>query len=87
MIKCCFAGHGLAPHSLMQEIMLAVEDIIRESNVIEFYSGGMGDFDKLCEQAVRETKKRYTEKEIRLSLVLPSYQYAHENEYLEHMQS
>lgn len=87
MIRCCFAGHRFASHSLLQEITLAVEDIVRDSEDIEFYSDGMGQFDKLCVQAVREIKKRYPEKEICLFLVLPSYQYAPGNDELRYMRN
>lgn len=82
MIRCCFAGHRVAPCSLLEEIILAIENLVRESEAVEFYSGGMGDFDKLCEQAVREIKKRYQEKQIRLNLVLPSYRYVPQKEHL-----
>lgn len=85
MIRCCFAGHRMAPHSLLEEITHAIEDLVRESDAVEFFSGGMGDFDKLCEQAVRDTKKRFPEKNIRLSLVLPSYRYAPQKEHLTYM--
>lgn len=85
MIRCCFAGHRFAPHSLLPEVLLAVGEIVRESDSVEFYSGGMGDFDKLCEQAVREIKKGFPEKEILLSLVLPSCQYVPENRYLTYL--
>lgn len=85
MVRCCFAGHRFASQSLLQEITFAVEDIVRDFENIEFYSGGMGQFDKLCEQAVREIKKRYPEKEICLFLVLPSYQYAPRNDDLQFM--
>ncbi len=77
MIRCCFAGHRSAPGSLFKEVVSVIENIVLESDIIEFYSGGMGDFDNLCEQAVRETKKRFPEKGIRLNLVLPSYSYAY----------
>ena len=85
MIKCCFAGHRIAPQRLLKDVLLAVEKLVLSCDRIEFCSGGMGDFDRLCEQAVREIKKKYAEKEIRLSLVLPSYQYAPKNEEKEYM--
>lgn len=85
MTKCCFAGHRCAPQRLLKEIISAIEDLIQSSDQLEFYSGGMGDFDKMCEQAVREMKKKYPEKEIYLYLVLPSYQYAPKNEERQYM--
>ncbi len=87
MIRCCFARHRFASHSLLPEIMLAVEDIVRNSESVEFLSGGMGQYDKLCEQAVREIKKKYPEKEISLCLVLPSYRYAPGNDELRYMRN
>ena len=85
MIGCCFAGHRVAPCSLLEEIILAIENLVRESEAVEFYSGGMGDFDKLCEQAVRDAKKKFPQKDIRLSLVLPSYRYAPQIEHMTYM--
>ena len=36
-----------------------------------FFSGGMGDFDIMCEAAVRRLKKKNSDLNIRLNLVLP----------------
>lgn len=85
LIKCCFAGHRCVPQCLLKEVMIIVEDLIQSSDQLVFYSGGMGDFDKMCEQAVRDMKKKYPEKEICLYLVLPSYQYAPKNEERQYM--
>lgn len=62
MIRCCFAGHRTASQRLLKDALLAVEKLVMSSDRIEFYSDGMGDFDKLCGQAVREMKKKYPEK-------------------------
>ncbi len=80
MLRCCFAGHRTAPQELLKDILIAVEKLVLLSERIEFYSGGMGEFDKLCERAVREIKRKYAEKEICLYLILPSYQYVYKNE-------
>lgn len=44
-------------------------DLIENHEVDTFYSGGMGDFDGMCESVVRELKKEYTK--IKLYLILP----------------
>lgn len=75
MITCCFAGHRNASYRLMTDIISVIKNLLDISDSIQFYSGGMGDFDKMCEQSVREIKKIYPEKNIRLCWVLPSYQY------------
>lgn len=75
MLKCCFAGHRVVLESVITEVRHAVEKVVLSSDSVEFYSGSMGEFDSLCEQAVREMQKKYKEKTIRLYRVLPSYQY------------
>lgn len=82
MVTCCFAGHRQIPHCLFKEIITAIEKLVLATDEIEFLSGSMGDFDKLCEKAVREIKKEYPKKNIRLYRVLPSCQYIpHQEEY------
>lgn len=66
MVTCCFAGHRQTPHCLFKEIIIAVEKLVLATDEIEFLSGGMGDFDKLCEKAVQEIKKECPKKSIRL---------------------
>lgn len=53
MVTCCFAGHRLAPYFLLREIIAAVETLVLATDEIAFLSGSMGDFDSLCEAAVR----------------------------------
>lgn len=82
MVTCCFAGHRQASHTLFKEIITAVESLVMDTDEIEFLSGSMGDFDKLCETAVRDVKKEYPDKIIRLYRVIPSCQYIpHKEEY------
>ncbi|WP_455683964.1 DUF1273 domain-containing protein [Thomasclavelia sp.] len=82
MVTCCFAGHRQTPHCLFKEIITAVEKLVLATDEIEFLSGSMGDFDKLCEKAVREIKKEYPKKNIHLCRVLPGCQYIpHKEEY------
>ena len=75
MVICSFVGHKLARSDLMKEVITEVEKIVLASDESVFYSGSMGDFDKICEQAVRETKKKYPDRKICLCKVLPSYGY------------
>lgn len=55
-MACTFAGQRLAPLYLKHKITIALDDLVSRYDHIIFLSGGMGDFDTLCEQAVRETK-------------------------------
>lgn len=87
MVTCCFAGHREVPSYLWEEVIAAVEKLIETSDCINFYSGCMGDFDKLCEQVVREVKKRHPEKSIRLCWVLPSYHYVPNQSYKRYLDS
>lgn len=53
---CCFIGHRDA--SGMEGLIHPVIARLIEEGVTAFYSGGMGGFDKMCEQAVREQGAR-----------------------------
>lgn len=72
VLNCTFAGHRevLEPsiHNLLVD---ALEKIVRESNEITFYTGGMGEFDVMCVAAVRQLKRHFHEKKICLYLVCP----------------
>lgn len=87
MVTCCFAGHRQTPHCHFKEIITAVEKLVLATDEIEFLSGGMGDFDKLCEKAVREIKKEYPKKSIRLYRVLPSSKYIPNKEEYQYQRS
>ena len=65
---CSFCGHRDADSSLRTEIKEAIIDIIENGNITTFYSGGMGNFDKLCESVVRELKQVYP---LKLYLIAP----------------
>ena len=72
MTVCTFAGHReVFLSSVKQEIDKALSDIVQTEDEYVFYSGGMGDFDIMCEAAVWRVKKKYPHLNIRLNLVLP----------------
>ena len=72
MISCTFAGHrevyGCNVESLVE---LAIERILKKDNSFIFYSGDMGEFDKMFSAAVRTAKRRHPELDIKLIVVLP----------------
>jgi len=83
---CTFAGHReVFSSSIEVDIDHALSEIIQTDNDFIFYSGGMGDFDKKCESAVRRMKSKYPEQKIRLVLVLPylTHEINRDKEYFE----
>ena len=62
-----------------------LEEIIQTDDDFIFYSGGMGEFDKKCESAVRRIKRTHPERSIRLVLVLPylTHEINRDKEYFE----
>lgn len=66
---CCFCGHRDCDGSMREQIKETITDLIKNQGITTFYSGGMGNFDKICENVVRELKREY--KDIRLCLVAP----------------
>ena len=65
---CSFCGHRDADSSLRTQIKETITDIIENEGITTFYSGGMGNFDSLCESVVRELKKTYP---LKLYLIAP----------------
>lgn len=66
---CCFSGHRLVLDGNVKErVKKKVEELVCEG-FTEFYSGGMGEFDGICENAVRRIKQK--DKKIKLRLILP----------------
>ena len=62
-MKCCFCGHGRyweVPNSIVALLLETIEYLINYRNVDTFISGGMGEFDRLCESAIGELKKSYS---------------------------
>lgn len=66
---CSFCGHRDCDSLVRGQIKEAITDLIKNQCITTFYSGGMGNFDKLCESVVRELKQKY--KNLRLCLVAP----------------
>lgn len=72
MTVCTFAGHReVFLSSVNQDIDNSLSELVQSEDDYMFYSGGMGDFDFMCEAAVRRLKKRCPHLNIRLNLVLP----------------
>lgn len=72
MISCTFAGHReVYGRNVESSIELAIESILKKDNSFVFYSGDMGEFDKMCSVAVRTAKRRHPELDIKLMVVLP----------------
>lgn len=70
--KCCtFAGHSNAPDSVKPELLKTISDLIEKENVTTFYVGSHGNFDGMSAGAVREIKRQYRDKNIKLVLVVP----------------
>ena len=56
MLKCGFIGHRDSCN-IEEKIFIEIEKLIENEN-IEFYSGGMGNFDKMCERIVKGLNKK-----------------------------
>ena len=83
---CTFAGHReVFSSSIEADIDCALEEIIQTDDDFIFYSGGMGEFDKKCESAVRRIKRSHPERSIRLVRVLPylTHEINRDKEYFE----
>lgn len=59
MQSCFFIGHRNAGEQLLPQIAAAVERLIVESQVTQFYVGGYGRFDSMAGKAVIQMKERY----------------------------
>lgn len=68
MSSCFFIGHRDAPGSLLPLVKAAVENLILQEGVNDFYVGSRGNFDRLAATAVRELGEIYPH--IRLYRVL-----------------
>lgn len=67
---CAFVGHRDCDTALRDRTKAEIKDIIENSGISTFYSGGMGDFDSMCEDAVLTLKRTY---KIKLCLVVPYF--------------
>ncbi len=66
---CTFCGHRYCNENLCERVKAEIENLIINGGVTVFYSGGMGEFDKMCESVVRTLKHQY--KQIKLYLIVP----------------
>lgn len=81
MICCTFAGHRDVLHKGAREaVEAAVHELLKKDDEFCFYTGGMGEFDALCEGIVRKLRKEQPEKNIRLILVEPYMKQSINNE-------
>lgn len=72
MISCTFAGHReVYGRNIESSIEIIIEGILKRDNSFVFYSGDMGEFDRMCSAAVRTAKRRHPELDIKLMVVLP----------------
>ena len=69
MPSCFFIGHREASALILPYIKRAIEELIRQEKVRDFYVGGYGNFDRLSGEAVLQLKKQFPA--IRLYRVLP----------------
>lgn len=70
-MRCMFCGHGhdwAIPYRISEEINSQVDRLIA-LGVREFWSGGMGAFDLICERAIRQKKEG--DPSLKLFLVIP----------------
>ena len=72
MTVCTFAGHReVYQANIADRLDEALAKIIETDDNIRFLVGGMGDFDGMCSSAVRRAKKKFSDKQISLELILP----------------
>ena len=50
----------VANDELEEKIYTVLSDLIKNKKYTSFYSGGMGEFDEICERTVRMLKKEYS---------------------------
>lgn len=81
MLCCTFAGHRDVIHKGVEEaVEAALCDLLEKDTDFCFYTGGMGQFDALCERKVRKLREERPEKQIRLILVEPYMKQSINNE-------
>ena len=57
---CTFCGHKLvADNDTEDRVYSALSTLIKTENYNAFYSGGMGEFDEICENAIRKLKREH----------------------------
>lgn len=69
MKSCFFNGHRETSEEVFPSIRAAIECLIKQQQVYDYYVGMYGNFDRLAREALSQLKKQYPN--IRLYLVLP----------------
>lgn len=72
--SACFCGHrdvSIHDTEMESKIHNTLLDLYQNHNIVNFLSGGMGNFDTICENEVLILKKTYPE--IKLFLVIPYF--------------
>ncbi len=59
MISCAFLGHRDCSENLEKYIFDAIEGLIKENGVLNFYVGNHGNFDSIVLRVLRRMKKTY----------------------------
>lgn len=72
MIYCTFAGHReILLEGIEESAKTVIEALIEREDAVCFYTGGMGEFDRICAHTVRQCRKKHIDKQISLVLVEP----------------
>lgn len=72
MICCTFAGHReILLDGVEKKLGDALDKLMVQDNGFCFYTGGMEEFDRMCENTVRKYQRQLPEKKIMLVLVEP----------------
>ncbi|MBQ4088535.1 MAG: hypothetical protein IJC56_01460 [Clostridia bacterium] len=59
MTSCTFFGHKNAPFSIEEKLSAAIESLITESGVRNFYIGNHGNFDSMALHCIKRLKTYY----------------------------
>ena len=75
MKSCAFFGHrDFCYGEYKEEIEKILTELIEKENVMQFYCGGRGDFDRICAEIVFNLKKAFSAYQKYLGFVLYSCQ-------------
>lgn len=66
---CFFIGHRETPYTFKEDLLKAVEYVIREDGITQFVVGQYGNFDQMAASVVKEMKQKHSD--ISLWLLLP----------------
>lgn len=56
---CCFFGHRETPNDVKPKLIKAIENLIINEKVNNFYVGNQGGFDGIVYSALKELKQKY----------------------------